>query len=288
MDVLVTSGLGDFIAVESWLSPQLKNQVTRVFWATRARAVIQQSIDLSKVFPNAVHVTLFDRWADTIDQCGNRIAASLSTPYCLYNKYQIPQIVNDDVLRQYNTSVDDIVDLSICPVIDSVDHSNIVNYGSSYASVLPSYDQFNGYVVIHPYSSNAYTYDRDLTQGEVHAIFDYLNRNDLKGVYLGTGRALFDLPTNHNVVNMIDKLDVQQSFDVVRQSSMFIGCASSLSVLASRYLPHNQIHIKGSAALDSNKYGINHHDVVIDRYWCRPLSYFYYLGVGQVGRTIQL
>src|SRR5688572_3288525 len=59
--VLLTAGIGDFVAIDGFLSKQDKNNIKKVFYATKAYKQLQDLIDSCKDY-NVKHINLLDNY----------------------------------------------------------------------------------------------------------------------------------------------------------------------------------------------------------------------------------
>jgi len=234
MKILLTCGLGDFIAIEPFLTNNEKNSVEEIYWATRARQWIIDACDLNYIFPNLKkQYVLYENWG-TMDEYKKGIK-----PYCVRNKLELEQLCSK--------KFDDIIDYSVPNIMQEVFNkkrlyikSKIALYKDKLEIKLPK-----KYFVIHPFSDNDPNPEREIIKIEELKISKFLKNNNIKGIIINkTLRA-----TNINIENTIDltnKTTLRQSMEIVRRASGFIGAASCFSVLASKLFSKEKLFIKGN------------------------------------------
>lgn len=283
--ILITAGLGDFIAIETWLTEEEKEAVDTILWATRAECVIKQSIDLNLIFPNLKHqITLHENWCSSEEWEGD---FSNGRPFCIVGKQQLPVIgVN---VAQYGITLEEILDYSVTNTLISIDENKTIMGNSTYIqNKLASIDRFDlpvCYIVIHPYSSNALTPDRDISEEEWQVIVNYLELNQLTGVVLGTGKGNVEVPSHALLINLINKTTIAEAIELAKQCYGFIGSASALSVIASKHLVQpNRITVKGHKALKEKIFYLPHGE---PRKWDRPMWMFYYTPIEEDSFILQ-
>lgn len=275
--ILFTCGLGDFLAIESWLTSEDKHEVETILWASRARQIIQDSIDLRLIFPNLKEeITLWDTWCDQETWQKTRAGNLAKDVFCITGKHQLPEIgVN---LNSYGISMDDIIDYGVCATLEKVQKENTPFQGSMYSKAtladIHKFDLPEECVCIHPHSINALTDFRDLNEKEWKTILYYLERGEIKGVVLGTGQGKVAVPKHESLINLIDKTTIAEALEITKQSFSFMGASSVFSVLASKHISNYNIYVKGHETLLNNEYKqLNNPET---SWWIHPLWKFYY------------
>ncbi len=229
-DVLLTCGIGDFIAMESYFTPKERNDVTTIHWASRARQTLMELVPF--VFQNATkHVIERDVWGPPF-----------SKTFCISSRNELPRLPQS------------VHDWSVKVIVDDVRKGRRFYEGSTLISrelcdisrlKLPA-----RYFVVHPYSENARTPVRDLTNDEW--LFAH-NRLRTKGVPIVVvnkgGETLRQLP---GVTDLTNQLTLTEAIEVTKNATGFIGAASLFSVIASKIMPTNALFIKGSRDLKMN------------------------------------
>jgi hypothetical protein len=230
MDVLLTCGIGDFIALESYLTRAEREAVEVIHWASRARAALMALIPF--VFRNVKrHVVERDTWG-----------AAFTKTFCISSAKELPGlakgvrdwsvgvIVNDYRRKQRHYDQSSVIANRLC---------DVSRLG------LPE-----KYFVVHPYSENARTPVRDLTRDEWLLAYKRLNQRSIPIVIVNTGgERLESLP---DVIDLTNRLTLLEAIEVTKGAAGFIGAASLFSVVASKTLPADRLFIKGSKDLKMN------------------------------------
>lgn len=226
--ILLTCGAGDFIALESFLTLKERCEVTEIFWATRARSLIEQLVPW--VFPNVIAQTVVrDTWGDDF-QAG----------FCVHSASELSEGTPTDV-----------VDLNIDKVVTEARAGYRRYRGSSLAlaqlASISHLDLPERYFVVHPYSQNARTEDRDLSHDEWALACRLLRAARVPVVVVNQGDDRYK--SFPGVIDLTDKLSFLEALEVTRRASGFIGAASVFSVLAAKNLTEQQLFVKGNPSL---------------------------------------
>ncbi len=265
MKVLLTCGGGDFMALESWLHPQECMAVTHIYWATRARRLVEK---LAKVaFPNLKQETIiFDKWGEPG-----------SDEFCVESKEQLQKVTKIDL--------SDVQDWSISQFTRDGLEGRRQYFGSSFSKrtladtswlrdTLSISDRFNlkkPYFVIHLESLNAPTPLRDISPKELVRVAYWLDRHDQKAIILGTGEPRIEMSSNsfHQFAKKQDvrlklsqskdslrcfqdltgKTDIFEALEIARNACGFFGSSSIFSVMCSKVCPAHRMFVKGHSTL---------------------------------------
>jgi len=223
MEILLTCGIGDFIAMESHAPLVERELVTSIHWATRARESIQQLVPF--VFPNVEeHVVQRDTWG-----------APFTTEFCVSSRDDLPNLPPE------------VVDWSVKVVSDEIRTGQRRFHGSALMDVqLATLDGIplptRPYFVVHPFSENARTVERDLDPRERTAAFRHAAKLGYSCVVVNKGGPRIAVPPN--VVDLSDKLTLFQTLEIVKRAAGFIGCASFPAVLAAQVLTPQWLFVK--------------------------------------------
>lgn len=225
--ILLTCGLGDFIAIESYLSVRELYDVENIYWATIAENNIMPLVP--HVFPNIKkHI-------------------SLSIKQCIEYKWELQD-------NEYN--MEDVQDYGISALFKQSLLKQRIYQGSSLIRKKLSditYLQLpKNYIVVHPYSENAPTEARDINAHEWDIIKTHLLDKGVKIVIVNKGQL--KMPSHPNLIDLTNNLNILEAIEVVKLSNGFIGASSVFSVIASKVLPQWKIYVKG-------------HNLLKDIYW---------------------
>lgn len=230
MRILLTCGLGDFVAIESHLSPSERASVTAIHWATRQRAALEQLVPF--VFPNlkAQHVER-DTWGPPF-----------SRTFCVSSRKELPGLAPE------------VVDFSVGGVVDQVRRGRRTFHGSTLVrhrlADVASLGLPPAYYVAHPYSENVRTPVRDLDALEWANVCRRLHARGVPLVVVNRGDER--MPAWPGVIDLSDRLSLHEAIEVTKGAAGFVGAASVFSVVASKVVPANRLFIKGGADLKRN------------------------------------
>ena len=222
--ILLACGIGDFVALECYLSMKETFAVKSIYWATRAKDSIMPLIPY--VFPNVTeHITVKDDWGDALEK-----------NFCIECKEDLK-----------NNTLQDVEDYSV-----SVIFNQILNKQRSYQSSsiikrkLCDISHFNlpdRYFLVHPYSDNARTPARDLTKEEWIHITNSLSVYDMPIVVINKGKEALEF--SPNVIDLSNKTNLMEAIEIAKGSAGFYGASSAFSVVCSKVLPHWKMYVKG-------------------------------------------
>lgn len=223
--VLLTCGLGDFVAIDSFMAKDERLAVDTVHWATRARAAMVDLVPF--VFPNVTwHVIQRDTWG-----------APFTSDFCVSSRDELPGLPAD------------VIDLSVTNVADDVRAGARGFTGSRFVGRtlcdvshlgLPS-----RYVVVHPFSENARTDERDMTQPEWLAVQRYASDIGLPVVVLNKGGEPLE-NKRRGVIDLSDRTTLLQGIEVTKHADVFIGCSSVFAAIAAKVLPQSRVFVKAN------------------------------------------
>jgi hypothetical protein len=229
-EILLTCGIGDFIAMESYFTQAERDQVAVIHWATRARSSLMQLVPF--VF------TTIDRHVIERDTWGPAFSKDFS-------------IASRDELPDLDGSV---VDWNVHAIVEQV-WAGKRAYATSSLITQPlcSVAHLNlpeRYCVVHPYSENARTPVRDFSTAEWLAVYGYWSAREMPIVVVNKGGERF--PSLPGVIDLTDNLDLLAAIEVTKGACGFAGTASVFSVVASKVLPKESLFIKGGRDLREN------------------------------------
>jgi hypothetical protein len=223
--VLLTCGIGDFIAMESFLSPSECASVTAIHWATRARAGIMPLVPF--VFPNCTeHVIERDTFG-----------GAFTADFCISSRAELPKLPAD------------VVDWNVRWITDEIRAGARPYHGSRVVDQELASLQRLGlppmYFVVHPRSDNARTLERDLNGAEWFATQQYAKRSGAPLVIVDKGAH--KLPAQlTGVIDLSNKLTVLEAIEVTKCAAAFVGCASFPAIVAAKTLPRSRFFVKAN------------------------------------------
>lgn len=222
--VLLTCGIGDFIAIESHLTAEERAGVEAIHWATRARESLMDLIPF--VFPNVKeHVVERDTWGEPF-----------SETFCITSRAELPDLDPE------------VVDWNVRDIAGEIRTGARSFHGSCLLrQKLANIESLPRYFVIHPFSENARTSERDLSYMEWMAAQRYVHSRGYATVIVNKGGQ--PMPTQFGVFDYSDKLSILQTLEVTKRAAGFIGCASFPAVLAAQSLTSEWLFVKSNRSV---------------------------------------
>ena len=117
------------------------------------------------------------------------------------------------------------------------------------------------YFVIHPFSDFYLNTDlRNMTQAECGQAIHYLAAQRVSGVVLNkTGKPI--AWNGASLIDLTNKTTVLEALEITKGAEGFIGCASFISVLASRTMPPLNLFIKGDRLISDGIMTYDEYDI---------------------------
>jgi hypothetical protein len=241
MQALFTGALGDFIGAESFMTEQEKDSVTTLLWATRNRTTIQESIDLTDIFPNLKEEKiLFDNFADK----------NLDTPWKpgdpfanIHKKDDLNFKCNLNLSKE---ELDNINDCSLDATLARIfkghrwQSSRYVTRGKW--GVIDHFNLPKKYAVIHPWS-DAEICGREFNDHDWDHIIDFLDSRNIYGVIVNQSQKR--PPTHKRLLDLTNQTTIKETWGIVSLAKYSILCSSSIACFASKIFPKDYIWIKG-------------------------------------------
>lgn len=229
---LLTGGIGDFIALECYLTDAECDEVKTIYWATRAQSKVM--ILASTVFPNydnnfLVHTTFANFKKGLFGFVSrNHIAAAVGVKVP-------PHVMDWSILHIFRHAQVGLRPFKGSRLMDSQ------------IADLDYFDLPPQYYVIHPYSENLRDRQRDLTWLELLRIRKLAQRLRMPMVVIGTGRRW--IPKSKWIIDLRNRTNILEAVEIIKGAEAFVGCASFSSVVASKCMPKEKIVIKGEPRL---------------------------------------
>lgn len=226
--IIITGGIGDFLAVDSFMSAEERAKITGVVLITRASEGISKAIlsnpEWSKKSVEVVH---FD-WTKR---------------FCFFAKEEALAVTGTSNLHGQAS------DYSIGAIFGQIKQNRrTYHYSSFMANTVANIDRFDlpqRYIAICPQSINDRNNpNRSLESEDWQYILDFLRQTKQKGVILNLGRA--QLPSDPSLIDLSDSTSLPEAIEIVKRSSGYLGIDSSLSVIASKTLNYPDIIVKSN------------------------------------------
>lgn len=237
MQILITAGVGDFMAIESIITQKEAESIEHIYYASRQEKGIRQLIDACpNVFPNLTgQTTLFTAFTKPH-----------TLLFCISNRDQLKSLP-----LLVNVNLDNIDDFGMIKIGKEFMDGKRIYKGSSFLNnISANVGHFNlpkTFVFLHPYSENARTELRDFNQFEWAAVIKYLEKNNIPGLVVNQGA---EYPPKHSLIrDLTNQTTMTEAIQILKISSLFIGASSCFSVLAAKIFPPNKLFIKGHNVL---------------------------------------
>lgn len=229
--IFLTGGIGDVLAIESFLNDTDRQNVDTIFYATNKRLYIQEIFTSLTNFPNLKnHVNLWD---------------DFSKFWCFYSLEDYIRKARDwDVCFDKNVRLSK--DLSISKVFDEIKKGNIkYTYSSVLQQKLADSSKFNlpeSFVVILPCSTDKRIKQRDFNSFDWQETLKILRKNNLHGIILNT--EMEEVPANDLLIDLSQKTTIAESIEILKSAKGYLGIDSWMSVLAAKLFETPNIQIK--------------------------------------------
>ncbi len=218
--ILITGGIGDFIAVEGQLSPEERERVGVVYYAAPAAAEIETLFRALPNYPRLTrHVTL---------PTGGTV---------LYERAEVEAVVGQVLPER-------VQDLSIrkrFPLLRPYVGSSLLLTALAAVDV-PD----RPYVVVVPHSTWFSPAGRSFDDGDWGRLFQALESHDLAGVVLCRDRVA--IPSHPRLIDRQGELTILQSVEVLKRAAGYMGIDSWASVLAAKLFPACRMSVKNTWA----------------------------------------
>lgn len=224
MEVLLTGGLGDVIAIESFWTDEMRQSLETIYLATPAGKGI---IELFNSLPNYPKlkgaISLWDDWSNF-----KMILNKWGLLYSLSQTYE-----------DYPT-LDQVEDWSFLEVFKKFKKGKLPYQGSSFIkhelTAIPELPE--RFALIHPQTTDRY--ERMFTEQDWEFTLHWLEDRQLQGVVVGQGRDDCDA----RLLNLVNRTSLVEAIEVTKRAHAFIGMDSLFSVLASKVVPKDRFIVK--------------------------------------------
>ena len=226
--IFISGGLGDVIALESFMSDRERNLVDTIYYATNK----QQSIEaFFKCLPNFPllknHIPV---WTD------------FKSFWCFFDKQQCM------VKLKSNCPVGllEAKDYSIMSIFPQINSSRLAFSGSSLlkhtVSETSSLQLPDEYFVVCPCSTDKRLNNRDFNNEDWDNCIKILKNKNIKGVVLNQGDDT--IPQSEYLIDFSNSCKLPECFEIVKKSIGYIGIDSAMSVLAAQLFNPPELMIK--------------------------------------------
>lgn len=229
--IFLSGGIGDVIAVESFLSDKEKDAISTVFYATNKEKYIRPLLSSLKSLPNLKnHITLWD---------------DFSKFWCFYSLEECVSAIKEKNQKlEHNLST--CKDLSILKVFEQISKKEIsYNFSSFLKDKLIDIQHLNlpsNYFVILPYSTDKRIKERDYNQNDWDQTIKTLIETNMFGIVLNSENEM--VPKHELIVDLTQKTNLLEAVEILKKAKGYLGIDSWMSVLAAKIFDSPFIQIK--------------------------------------------
>lgn len=229
--VVFTGGVGDILTIDSYLTPEERASVKKIYWATKAQKLTRQLFKtVSDFYPNLkTHVNAWSQF--DLFHCFGEASwlHKFRKPPTGYNKAQ---------------------DLSIKHVFKEIISQKTLFQGSCLLqSNCADIERFNlpkDYICLCP-GSNNYSDVRDFSVEEWYSVLKWLKHTGQVGVIIGPPEMRVPFTVKW-AINLVGKVSMPESVEILKRAYGYIGIDTWLSVLAAQLFPANRLMVKSNNA----------------------------------------
>jgi ADP-heptose:LPS heptosyltransferase len=217
--ILVTGGIGDFIALESHMNNDLRKRIKRIYLATRADQTIEQlarpifnEADIVKIFSDYTKMTFYQK---------TEVAAHLKAIKC-----------------PFPSDWRSVEDWSILVKFDEINRGKYRYHGTKIFDHINDCFDWDNYIVVCPMTNTERDTGRDFDQKDWQDTINRLEITNKTGIVIAGERV--EVPNHHKLINLSGQTSLFESIGILKKATGYIGIDSFLSILAAqRFNPPN-------------------------------------------------
>jgi hypothetical protein len=271
--VFITGGIGDVLAVESFLTDEERNSIDTIYYATSKKEPVERLFRCTKNFSSIKnHINLWcdftDFWCfysleDYLDRSNHE---SQYSGLESFNSFDISnleklyiQFLNcpESISPQWRAYFRFVFHKSASSFVEGVKKSKDLSImtifaqklkynGSSFLKYnLSNIKKFNlpkKYIVILPFSTDKRMHGRDFDEQDWINTFNFLREKNIKGVVINSGSDI--VPESSLLINLTNLTKIEEAVEILKAAEGFIGIDSWLSILAAKIFNEPFLHIK--------------------------------------------
>jgi hypothetical protein len=229
--ILLTGGLGDVFAVESYFLFEQKRTLKTVYYATRQYKAVREMFECIPRYKDVQHVVLWDDFR------------SLFAFYTKTEVYQKMRAANKPIPPHWNP----VVDHSIATIFPLINSGKLTYSGSSLidskVADISSFNLPDNYVVVCPCSINDNGSGmRNFDASDWDNLFQHLDRKNRVAVVLNQGGDV--IPQNQRIIDLSNKTKIGQAVEIMKKGKGYFGIDSAFSVIASKLFDPPDLLVK--------------------------------------------
>jgi hypothetical protein len=227
----ISGGIGDVIAVESFLNNEDRQTLNTIFYATNKRQYLEELFKCLTNYPNLRHHETV--WDD------------FSKFWCFYSLEDYIRKAKDQNFP-CNSRVKLSKDLSILHVVEDV-KKGILKYNNSsflteMMAVIDHFDLPPNYFVILPYSTDKRIKKRDFDENDWIEVLETLKEAGTIGIVINSESE--SIPTSDLLIDLSQKTRLTEAIEILKSAKGYFGIDSWMSVLAAKLFDSPFIQIK--------------------------------------------
>jgi hypothetical protein len=231
--IFVSGGIGDVLAVESFMSEEERTNLKTIYYATKKSTEIKELFSSFSNYTNLKHHEVI--WSD------------FSTFWCFFSKGEcIDKMRNAGM--QIPTGLQKAKDISITQTFPDIISGNKSFVGSSALKHrIADISKFNlpeSYLVTCPFSTDKRIKTRDFSSTDWNNLLEYLKVVNLKSVVINCGND--ESPNSDRLINLSNKTTIPEAIEILKGSKAYVGIDSWLSVLAAQIFSWPYLMIKSN------------------------------------------
>lgn len=217
--LLLTGGIGDVIAVETFTPKEQRHRVTHLFYATRKWEPVREMFQSLPNYSTAHHVLT---WTD------------FEKFWCFFDKRHVIQHLAA-TRSPIPSGLTKAVDTSIGGVFPKIKSGSRKYAGSSlmmYKLTEVGFDLPAEYAVVCPYSNDKRDKNRDFDDKDWKGCIGRLSAAGLKGIVINSGPDV--VPESEHLINFNNMTTFPEAVEILKKAKQYIGIDSCLSILAAQ------------------------------------------------------
>jgi len=226
-NILITGGLGDFFAIESFFSKSLKNSLQTICYATSKYQLIQNCLKCLPNYKIEKHIVV---WSD------------FSKFWCFYNKKEIEVKLQNRINHELHLSQDFSISLIFNLIRNGVMKFNSCSFVENNLVPIENFTLPEKYITVCPYSSDKRIVERDFDKDDWINLVKYAEKENIKMVILNDKKE--NVPNHDLIVDISGQTSPVQAIEILKNGNGYIGIDSSLSVIAAKKFSSKSISIK--------------------------------------------
>lgn len=229
--ILITGGLGDFLAIDSFLSRKQKKRITTICLATRAAKYIKNLFNKKNSFYERLESI------QILDYDFSQIGA-----------FHSKKEAKEKIILEDQNFWENLYDGSMSNIFELAKICKMEYHQSSFLDFSTNLEKFNlpkDYIFILPNSKNLVNSQRNFDYFDWSELLVYLKNKNLKGVCIGDEKI--EIPNDDSLINLQRKTGIIESIEILKNARGYIGIDSWASVLATKVFKENDLYIKSNS-----------------------------------------